>query len=118
VELDLAVADVSLAVGKAIPCGLIVNALITNALKHAFPGGRSGRVRVELAYADEAVDPPRLIKLTVRDDGVGIPGDPDIRQARTLGLELVATLVEQIDGRLQVIRDGGTSFEITFAKEE
>jgi two-component sensor histidine kinase len=110
VKLEVQVGDVALAVDKAIPCGLILNELITNALKHAFPQERPGTVRVEL---DQAAD--GRVKLAVRDDGVGLPADLDIRHSDTLGMQLVSTLAEQLAAKLEVSRsDAGTSFEVVF----
>ena len=104
IALELAIADVEMPVDKAIPCGLILNELIANALKHAFPGGRSGRIRIEL----RPEDPARLL-LLVSDDGVGIP-DLDLERVESLGLQLVATLTEQIGGSLEVRRGSGSVF--------
>jgi two-component sensor histidine kinase len=109
VGLTLSVADVAITVEKAIPCGLILNELITNALKHAFPGGRSGTVRVELEKADA-----RRLRLAVADDGVGLPPGLNIHDAKSLGLRLVETLASQLDGELKVNGARGTSFELEF----
>ncbi|HUD24223.1 MAG TPA: CHASE domain-containing protein [Burkholderiaceae bacterium] len=110
VNLDVEVAEVALAVDKAIPCGLILNELITNALKHAFPHERRGTVRVELDHT-----PDGRVRLAVKDDGVGLPGDLDIRHADSLGMQLVTTLAEQLAARLEIKRAGAwTSFEVVF----
>jgi PAS domain S-box-containing protein len=112
VALELDIADVSLAVDKAIPCGLILNELISNALKHAFPEGRAGTVRVALW----PVEAGRL-RLAVRDDGVGIPEELDVLRSGQLGLQLVRTLAGQLDAQLLVQREAGTCFELSFAAE-
>jgi len=109
VVLELEIADVALGIDRAIPCGLVINELISNALKHAFPDGRAGTVRVELV----AVDGGRL-RLTVRDDGIGLPPGFAIDRAESLGLQLVHTLAEQLDAVLVVRSDGGAAFELTF----
>jgi PAS domain S-box-containing protein len=89
--LDLKPAEVE--IDQAIPCGLIVNELLTNALKHAFPGGRAGEVRVTLhAVAGGPV------RLCVSDDGVGLPADFEAKRGTSLGLQLVADLTRQIHG--------------------
>jgi PAS domain S-box-containing protein len=109
VALELAIEDVSLAVDKAIPCGLVLNELITNALKHAFPGERAGTLRVELAQDD------RQLRMTVRDDGVGLPEGFDVMTSESLGLQLVCTLAEQLDAKLEVSGEGGATFQLTFS---
>jgi PAS domain S-box-containing protein len=96
VKLDLAIASVAVPVDKAIPCGLVVNELITNSLKHGFRDGRPGEIRVEL---DRDGDQIRLI---VSDNGVGLPPGLDVRGSRTLGLRLVNTLVRQLRATLVV----------------
>ena len=99
----------NLEISQAIPCGLIVNELITNSLKHAFPDGRHGTVRVVLACVrGECI-------LVVEDDGVGLPEGFDWRRGESLGLQLVQILAKQVDGTVKVGRDSGTRFEIAFA---
>jgi PAS domain S-box-containing protein len=110
VSLELAIEDVALAVHKAIPCGLILNELITNALKHGFPNGRRGTVRVALGEVSAG-----KMQLSVTDDGVGIPAGLDIRHTKSLGMHLVHTLAEQLGAELEMARDRGTSMKFTFA---
>jgi len=107
--LDLATEDLSLAVDKAIPCGLILNELITNAVKHAFPDDRSGTIRVELRKAAD-----REIVLAVGDNGIGMSAAFDLKSSSSLGLSLVYTLVEQLEGRVEIFRDRGTTFQVSF----
>jgi PAS domain S-box-containing protein len=110
VLLDLAIEDLALAVDKAIPCGLVLNELITNSLKHGFGQGRSGTIRVELATLEGG----RLL-LAVRDNGVGLPVGMDVRKTESLGLQLVCTLAQQLEAELEVSGGGdGASFELTF----
>lgn len=97
---------------KAIPCGLLLTELITNALKHAFPNARRGTVRVGLRKAGD-----RAIVLAVGDDGIGLSADFDQAQSSSLGVQLVTTLVEQLEGRLEITRSGGTTFNVTFPVE-
>jgi two-component sensor histidine kinase len=92
-----------------VPCGLILNELMTNALKYAFPDGNAGTIWVELSAS-----PERVLSLRVADDGVGLPADLDILNTRSLGLQLVNSLVGQVDGSLVVERSGGTAFRISF----
>jgi two-component sensor histidine kinase len=109
VELDLDIRDTFLSLNAGIPCGLIVNELVSNALKHAFPGGRSGRIRVEL----KPLDPPKF-KLVICDDGAGFPEGLDFRNAPSLGLQVVTMLVAQLRGTIELHRDRGTCFVIVF----
>lgn len=108
VSLQLAMEDVSLGVDKAIPCGLILNELITNALKHAFPPPSRGSVRVELRAEDDQ------IAFSVSDDGVGMSDKFDLKDSSSLGLSLVYTLVEQLEGQVEILRESGTTFRIRF----
>lgn len=112
VALELSIGDVTIAVDKAIPCGLILNELITNALKHAFPGGRHGTIRVELARADSG-----RLRLAVADDGIGFPEGFNLRDQKSLGLRLLGTLAKQLDASLTSSGSGGASFELTFPVE-
>ncbi len=109
VTLDLAIEDVALAVDKAIPCGLVLNELITNSLKHGFKDGRRGRVRVELARLDDA-----RCRVSVEDDGVGLPVGMEVAQSGSLGLLLVRTLAEQLEAELEVDGSQGAAFRLTF----
>ena len=96
--LSIDAAEVSLPIDAAIPCGLTVNELISNALKYAFPGGKRGGISLELAS-----DPDNQVVLSVSNDGVGIPDELDLANTTTLGLLLGALLAEQLEG------DGNTS---------
>lgn len=108
ISLVLAVEEIVMTVDKAIPCGLIVNELITNAFKHAFPGGRRGTIRVELARTSGG-----RLRLVVADDGVGLPEGFTLQEPRSLGLRLIGTLSRQLDASLTVNRGQGASFELT-----
>jgi two-component sensor histidine kinase/integral membrane sensor domain MASE1 len=108
VSLELALEPVTLPVDKAIPCGLILNELIVNALKHAFPGARRGKIRVELH--SRAAD---RVALIVRDDGIGV-AEPRNAESGELGMQLVRTLAQQIRADLCVKQAAGTSVELEF----
>jgi PAS domain S-box-containing protein len=108
VVLKMEIESVALAVDRAIPCGLILNELISNALKHAFPAERQGAVHVELRRRNAD------LLLAVGDDGVGMPTGFDLAKSDSLGLQLVSTLVEQLQARLEIVQHGGTTFRITF----
>jgi len=110
IRLRLDLAPVHLAIDKAIPFGLLVNELITNALKHAFPDGRSGELCVSLQPLAGA----QGWRLRVSDDGVGLPPDFDLQQTTSLGLKLVADLTHQLGGRLEIGAGPGAVFEIEF----
>jgi PAS domain S-box-containing protein len=109
VSLTINAAEVFLDVDAAIPCGLLLNELIANCLKHAFPDGRKGEVYVALS-SDQA----GRVSLVVRDDGVGFPAGVDFRSCGTLGLQLVTSLVEQLQGTITMERHSGCTFTITF----
>ncbi len=109
IRLKINVDDVFLGVDAAIPCGLIVNELVSNSLKHAFPGGRRGEIRIEFYSEDDG-----QYALMVSDDGVGFPEDLDFRDTGSLGLQLVHTLIEQVGGIIELDRSDGTKFKITF----
>jgi len=101
-----------LSIETAVPCGLIINELVTNALKHAFPDGGRGLIRVVL----QRVDPSNWV-LLVADDGIGLPVGIDMKKTESLGLEVVSLLVKQIAGSLEIKRSGGTTFQMTFPSE-
>jgi two-component sensor histidine kinase len=105
------VGEVHLTVDVAIPCGLIVNELVTNALKHAFPDGRAGEVRVSLSE-----NPEGTLNLMVADDGVGMPAGLDPRNTVSLGLDLVVTFAEQLNAEVTINRENGTQFGFRFRK--
>ncbi len=99
---------VVLGLDQAIPAGLILNELISNALKHAFPNGRTGRISVEGGASRDRV------VMTVCDDGAGLPSAVDPFETPSLGLRIVQILSRQLKGAVEVERDGGTKFHISF----
>ncbi len=109
VDLEVDIHQVAIDMNAAVPCGLIINELVSNSLKHAFPAGRRGKIAIRM----QAQDPARY-SLIVSDDGVGLPADLDYRQTQTLGLHLVNTLVEQLEGRLDLRKEPGTQWRIEF----
>ena len=109
IRLEQHLADITLDLDQAVPCGLIITELVSNALKHAFPKGQKGRITVELQEL-----PDDLILLKVADDGIGLPPGLDISKSETLGLKLVSMLTEKLKGNVEIIRDKGTKFIITF----
>ncbi len=108
VRIKIEVEDVSLGVETAIPCGLIINELLSNSLKYAFPDNK-GEITVGLQSVDG------ITELTVSDNGVGIPDNIDLKNVETLGLRLVTILAEgQLHGNIDLIRKKGTEVRITF----
>ena len=108
IEFDVSAGDTRLDIDTAILLGLMVNELVSNALKHAFPGDRPGRVDVSLSRADDGE-----LVLTVADDGIGLPPATRLDTARSLGLQIVDTLAAQLYGVVTVDRARGTSIRIT-----
>ncbi|GAB1544919.1 hypothetical protein NUACC21_75950 [Scytonema sp. NUACC21] len=109
ITLNTNVEAILLAIDTAIPCGLIVNELVSNSFKYAFPANRQGEIYVEfLANSDNT------LTLIVRDNGIGIPEEFDIKNTPSLGLTLVYGLVEQLEGIIELERNQGTQFKITF----
>jgi two-component sensor histidine kinase len=111
IKLITDIEAITLEVKASIPCGLIVNELITNSMKYAFPEGREGEIMVSLHENDKDE-----IELTVGDNGVGMPEELDFRNTDSLGLSLVNALVEQLQGEVELIREKGTGYKITFRK--
>lgn len=103
----------SLGTSAAVPIGLIVSELVSNSLKHAFPGGRQGRIAVTLGGA-----PDRGYDLVVRDDGIGAAVAFDPAASGTMGWRLVGMLTRQLDGTITMQRDGGTGFAIHFSPRQ
>jgi len=109
VSLRVSADEVALPINAAIPCGLIVNELISNALKHAFPGDRPGEIDVDLVR-----EPNSRVMLTVSDNGVGIDESLDLINAATLGLQLVSLLAEQLGAVMDIHRSAPTRFCLRF----
>jgi len=102
--------EVFLDINRAIPCALIANDLLSNSVKHAFPEGKKGEICIKL-YSDKK----GMITLVVSDDGISFPEDIDFRKAQSLGLQMVNDLTRQIDGTIELDRNGGTSFKVEFS---
>jgi len=111
VALQLDVGAVTLGIDEAVPCGLLVNELVTNALKHGFPGGRTGVITVSMTDTGGGT-----YRISVRDDGVGLPEAFDVAAAGSLGVRLIGILTKQIGGSLEVRSEQGrgAEFIITF----
>ena len=108
IRLHTELAELTFDVDTAVPCGLILNELLTNALKYAFPEGQPGEIFIGLQAE------PGHVTLKVHDTGIGFPADLDFRHTESLGLQLVSMLTEQLGGTVRLSRDCGTTFTITF----
>ena len=111
IGLQTAIAGVTLDLDQAIPCGLIINELVSNAIKYAFPDDRTGTVWVTLQpYTDDQY------QLCIRDNGIGLPVALDLTRTESLGLRLVHDLTLQLSGELIMIRVAGAAFTILFKR--
>jgi hypothetical protein len=109
INLELNIDEVSLNIDTAIPCGLIINELVSNALKYAFPEQNSGIISISI-HSDE----DECFTLTVKDNGVGLPGNWDVKSAKSLGIELVKILTKQLKGTIELDKHIGSKFIIRF----
>lgn len=112
ISLDVQIQNISLAIDTAIPCGLMMNELISNSLKHAFPDNRKGKITIKFQASKD-----HSYKLQFIDDGIGIPPHVDFNNLTTFGIRLIQVLVEQLDGDLKIRRKNGTQVTISFQDE-
>lgn len=110
IRISSDIQEIHLDLNTAIPCGLIVNELITNAVKYAFAGRNEGTIRIKFSLDHEQ----RICHLTVQDDGVGLPPDFNPDEHQSLGMQLVQVLVNQLDGGIRFTSGEGTKIEIEF----
>ncbi len=110
VRFQVSAEPINLPVSEAIPCGLILNELLSNSLKHAFSNGRTGSVQVTFRALAE-----NRLELRVADDGAGLPGDFRIESTKSMGFQVVRVLVNQLDAELEIVGDAGTSFSLTWS---
>jgi len=106
IELEMDIDDIELDMETSIPCGLIINELVTNSVKYAFPEGK-GTISIQFKGQDE-------LQLIIKDDGIGLPQEVDVEHIETLGLQLVLNLVKQLNGELTINRSQGTEYIIKF----
>ncbi len=109
ITLNINVEELFLSIDAAIPCGLIVNELVLNSLKYAFPAGRAGEICIELHSVTD-----NKLALIVSDNGVGFPKDLDFQNTTSLGLRLVNALTIQLEATIELNRDSGVEFKIVF----
>jgi PAS domain S-box-containing protein len=112
IKINLDIAEISFDVNRTIYYGLMVNELVVNALKHAFPNGQTGEISISLEQ-----NGGNAYILTIRDNGVGLPNDIDPAESSTLGLSLVHMLTDQLDGSIHIDNDHGTTIVIKFGNE-
>jgi two-component sensor histidine kinase len=121
ISLKMELENILLDINTAIPCGLIINELLSNSLKHAFPkdkfSGKEENLKKEI-HIKLSSNSKGLMTLVVGDNGVGLPEELDLRQAETMGLKLVRDLVGQLNGTLILERKGGTEFKISFSPKK
>lgn len=117
ISLNLHIDDIFLSVDTAIPCGLIVNELVCNALKHGFPPHGTGAIEITLHRTFQEGDDhsKREFMMRVGDNGVGFPREVDFRKTRSLGMQLINTLVKQLKGTIELDGSSGTAFQIVFS---
>lgn len=115
IEVAFRTADssMSLDLQRAVPCGLLVNELVTNAIKHAFPGGRRGEITVSVARI-----PDNQYQISVIDNGIGLPQDLEPGRTQSLGFQLIPLLAEQTGGTLHLQRSPGTRFDLVLQDTE
>ena len=112
IKLDFDLQEIYLNLDTSIPCGLIINEIVSNSLKYAFEGRERGRILIEFSRVSDG-----RLKLNVGDDGIGLPDNFDIETAESLGLQLVTTLITQISGELEIEVKEGTKFNILFKEQ-
>ena len=113
IKLIMDLDDVMLDVETSIPLGLILNELLTNSLRHAFPDGRNGEIHIELHSTNK-----NEFNLIISDNGTGFPENLDFKNTESLGMRLVNSLTEQINGEIELDKTTGTKFIITFKDVE
>jgi len=109
IRVDYEVEEVFLGIDQAVPCGLILNELITNTLRHAFTADDEGEIKISLN-----IDKRGMVNLIIKDNGSGIPENFNLEESESMGMRLVATLVDQLDGDIDIMVEEGTEFRISF----
>ncbi|MBZ8180359.1 sensor histidine kinase [Oscillatoria salina] len=112
IDLEVKIEPIFFDIDTAIPCGLIINELICNSLKYAFPEGKAGKIDIKLT-----TDNRGYLDLEVSDNGIGLPADFDLEMSESLGLQLVTNLTNQLEGQIEINSQTGTVFKIIFPKK-
>jgi len=113
IRLESELDEVDLDITTAVPCGILLTELLTNALKYAFPAGRDGVLEVRLQRKKDGT-----LVLRVADDGVGFPDSVDIHQAQSFGFQIINALIGQLNGTIELDRKNGTAFTVIFREPE
>lgn len=108
IKLVIDIENIPLNINQAIPCGLIINELVSNSIKHAFPNERIGMITISMKKSKNGK------KLIIKDNGIGLPKDNKLNKYESLGLQIVRDLVRQLEGKLKINRQAGTEFRISF----
>ena len=109
IKFDIDIKDIVLNIDTAIPCGLIINELVSNSIKYAYPNNEKGIIKISLHAGYNG-----SFTLIVNDNGIGLPVDFDVNASKTLGIELVKLLTNQLNGKLEIINNNGAEFKIIF----
>ncbi|MFO7890328.1 MAG: sensor histidine kinase [bacterium] len=111
IRFNIQIRNVFLDINQSIPCGLIINEILTNTFKYAFPNDKKGTVRIYFSPVNDST-----YKLIIKDDGKGLPDNVDMN--KSLGFRIINTLVEQIDAELQIKNENGTCFTMILHKNK
>jgi two-component sensor histidine kinase len=111
IKLNMDINDIMLDINTAIPLGLIVNELVSNSMKHAFPNNKQGKIDIKFNLDNGNYT------MIISDNGVGFPQDYNIQNSDSLGLKIVNILTEKIDGEITIETSNGTKFIIKFKEE-
>lgn len=109
IDMELDIGEVHIGIESALPLGMLLNEIVSNALRHAFPTKRNGRIRISLDSRESGE-----VELTVTDDGIGFPEAVDWKEPNSFGLQLINTVVDQLSGVLEITRNGGTKVRVRF----
>lgn len=112
IKIEKDVGDLTFNIDTAIPLGLIMNEIISNSFKHAFPDSRKGTINITIKMIC-----PDNYEMIIKDDGIGLPENIDITNTKTLGINLIFALVDQIDGKISIIQNEGMGYKILFLKK-
>ena len=112
IDINIDSEDIQLTIDTSIHLGLLINELVTNSLKHAFPEDRKGKIDISIKHKDE------MIELRIKDNGVGLPRDFDMSNTESLGLQIVNSLITQVSGTIRYHANEGTEFLISFPLEK